>query len=97
MSRPSATEVDRSGAALVCEHVAQRAEPIRIAFRIEPVDDVDSGWQFFCGSTTDEDPGKAAVWSLNDVSDQAPGLRGLLDLPPGSELFLDGDEWRRRS
>jgi hypothetical protein len=97
MSRSTAPELDRSGAALVCEHIAQRTEPIRVAFRIEPVDDVDSGWQFFCGLTTDEDPGKAAVWSLNDVFDEAPGLRGLLTLPPGSELVLEGNKWKRRS
>jgi hypothetical protein len=96
MSRPSAAEVDRSGAALVCEHVAQRSEPIRVAFRVEPVDDVDSGWQFFCGSTANEDHRKSAVWSLNDVLDEAPGLCGFLTLPPGSELVLEGDQWTRR-
>lgn len=87
---------DETGAALVCQHIAGGSEPIRLAFRIEPVEAADSGWQFFCGVFTDEDPGAARVWSLGDVLELDPGLAEYLSSPPGTELSLDSGGWRSR-
>jgi hypothetical protein len=86
-------EFDASGAALVCAHVASRAEPIRIAFRIEPSEPVDSGWQFFCGVAEEEDAAKARVWSLTDVLEEEFDLRPYLTLPPGTELVRKEGTW----
>ena len=88
-------EIDASGAALVCEHVATGSEPVRVAFRIEPSSPVDTGWQFFCGSA-EEDPAAAKVWSLRDVLEEDAGLRDFLSLPPGTELFQQRNKWHIR-
>jgi len=89
-------EIDDSGAALVCTHVADQSQPIRLAFRIEPAEPVDSGWQFFCGNTAEEDPSTARVWSLRDVLNDQPSLRRFLSAPPGTELVLRAGKWSIR-
>ena len=96
MNQQRAEEVDESRAALVCEHVASGAQPIQVAHRIDPVEEIDSGWQFFCGLVEDEDPAKAKVWSLNDVLEEVPSIRPFLYLAPGAELVREGETWLQR-
>ena len=79
-------ETDDSGAAIVCQHVAEKGFPILLAFRDAPIEAVDSGWQFLCGSGKDEDEGKVQVWSLREVTELEPSLTELVDLPPGTSI-----------
>jgi hypothetical protein len=82
--------IDLEFGALVCGHVA-KGYPVRRAFRDEPVDTADSGWQFFCGSGQAERIDDARVWSLGQVLKHEPSLEPYLSLPPGAELFRSPD------
>jgi hypothetical protein len=55
------------------------------AERSEPQDETDSGWQFSCGSST-EDWRAAKVWALHEVLEREPTLADFMDLPFGTIL-----------
>lgn len=79
-------KTDDSGAAIVCHHVAAKGYPILVAFRDEPIEPTDSGWQFLCGSGEDEEESKFQVWSVREVTEDEPSLTELIDLPSGTSL-----------
>jgi len=79
-------ETDNSGAAIVCQHVAEKGCPILLAIRDEPIEPTDSGWQFLCGSDEHEDESKFQVWSVREVTEFEPSLNELVDLPAGSSI-----------
>lgn len=87
---------DSSGAALVCEHVAGRKAPILYAFRDEPVEPEDSGWQFLCG--TDDDIEQMQVWSVNEVLRLEPTLGEWVDRAAPVEIFRSDEQspWKER-
>jgi hypothetical protein len=87
-------EVNDTGAAIVCDHVALQGLPILLAVRDEPSRPEDSGWQFLCNSGTDETDAK--VWAISEVLDLEPSLSGLLDEAPGTELIRKNvkSQWR---
>lgn len=74
-----------SGAAIVCSHVAQENYPILCAKKDEPLDPVDSGWQFLCYSGKDENDGK--IWAISEVIELEPTLKNLLNQPVGTTLI----------
>lgn len=72
-------------AAIVCEHVASRRSPIRVAAKALPEDDADSGWQFCCGDA-EEDWSRAQVWALHEVLRLEPSLSRFVDRPADTTL-----------
>lgn len=78
--------VEEAAAAIVCEHIAKRDQPILYAERTEPVDSADSGWQFLCNAASDESEDRAEVWSIRHVVQAEPSLSGLLNEPSGTVL-----------
>lgn len=82
-------------AAIVCEHIAQHNCVIRSAFKTEPVEPEDSGWQFFCGEYSEEDPKQAKIWLLQEVLELEPTLAQLLNVPVGTRLSRQevGGNW----
>jgi len=87
---------DGSGAAIVCQHVADEGCPILSAFKDAPVEPTDSGWQFLCGSDEHQDESKFQVWSRREITDFEPSLNELVDLPVGSSISRVSPEapWR---
>jgi hypothetical protein len=73
-----------NSAAIVCSEVANGA-PILHAERSEPEDEADSGWQFLCGSST-EDWQAAKVWALHEVLEREPTLSEFIGSPSGTIL-----------
>jgi len=71
-------------AAIVCAEVAN-GEPILHAERSKPEDPADSGWQFLCGSSS-EDSQAAKVWAIHEVLEHEPSLTRFIDLPSGTVL-----------
>jgi hypothetical protein len=85
MSSSKSGRSNRQGAAFVCTHVAIGRRPILFAERSEPVEAVDSGWQFLCG--LEEDHGtEAQIWSLQEVINADLSLAQLVDLPVGTRV-----------
>lgn len=71
-------------AAIVCAEVAS-GKPILHAERSEPEDAADSGWQFLCGSSS-EDWQAAKVWAIHEVLEREPSLTRFIDFPCGTVL-----------
>jgi len=86
-----------SDAAIVCDHVALFDEPILRAVRDEPLEEVDSGWQFLCGG--DSHSTNAKIWAVHEVLSREPTLAPFIDLPPGTSLWRESaqDEWNVES
>ncbi len=84
-------------AAVVCEHIAAKECSILSAFRTEPVEPEDSGWQFFCGNN-EEDPEKAKVSLLDEVLALEPSLTAFMQEAPGVHVWRSSTEsaWRVR-
>jgi hypothetical protein len=89
-------EKDRR-AAIVCAEIATEQAPIMRAVRSEPIEPADSGWQFLCGATT-EDDSTAQVWALYEVLECEPSLEPFLELPAGTILSRRnaGEKWSVR-
>lgn len=85
MSVRQANRVDDSGAAIVCEHIAEAGCPILRACRDEPVVDEDSGWQFTCGADGHTDQ-TGRVWSLSEVISHDDSLVDVIGLPVGTAV-----------
>jgi hypothetical protein len=83
-------------AAIVCSHIAENNLPILRAVRDEPEMDEDSGWQFLCGVSGEEDPEKARVWLVCEVIDNEPSLADYMELPPGTVVTRanSGESWK---
>ncbi len=78
-----------SRSAILCEHTASKEFPILRAIRDEPLDDVDSGWQFLCNTEKNEDINNAQIWAVGEILEVEPSLSNLLENPPGTELIRD--------
>src|SRR5207244_10126541 len=80
--------------AIVCGEIALDRSAILYAARSEPVDEIDSGWQFLCGART-ENPATASVWALGHVLTYEPSLETYLAMPAGTVLSrqTSRDRW----
>lgn len=77
---------DDSGYAMICSHIIRNGFPILRAQRDEPLDEIDSGWQFLCNIGHDEATEGAQIWSIKSVIKYEPSLQGMLDQPIGTIL-----------
>jgi hypothetical protein len=75
--------------AILCEHIANEGYPILRARKDEPLENVDSGWQFICNSGKIENEEKAQVWSITEVLEIEPSFVGYLDESPGTVLVRE--------
>ena len=58
--------------------------PLLYAERNQPVDEMDSGWQFSSLETGGGDPAEAQVWTLEEVLQIEPALRSFVGMQPGT-------------
>jgi hypothetical protein len=95
MESVSLDQIDISGAAIVCGHVAA-GHDILCAERSNPVAAEDSGWQFLCNSGAHEREAEAQVWSIAEVIAREPSIALFVGSAVGSKLVRDSvlDEWR---
>jgi hypothetical protein len=85
-----AGQINISGAAIVCSHVANMGYPILRAERDDPTMPEDTGWQFLCDTGELESENEAQVWALSEVLEQEPSLAEFLNYPP-STTIVRGD------
>lgn len=95
----SAVQKDFSGAAIICVHAASVKHPIMLAERSVPEEPADTGWQFLCSKETHENAEDARIWSLQEIVEFEPSLKGLLNRPPGTTLHRVSPDspWRIRT
>ena len=58
-------------------------------YREEPDDEVDSGWQFFSGTETQDyidDARNSAFYDVNTIANYDPAIIPYLNYPIGTEL-----------
>ncbi|PSM30816.1 DUF2185 domain-containing protein [Haliangium sp. UPWRP_2] len=94
MADKLSTQVNDSGAAVVCIHVAKGQRPILRAERDEPVSPEDSGWQFLCGAGNHKEE-EAQVWAVSEILSKDETLADYIDLPAGTLLVraTAGSRW----
>jgi len=85
MGKNATTGEDRR-AAIVCSHIAVGKLPILRAVRDEPTMAEDSGWQFLCGTSENEDPDEAQVWLIAEVLKYDRSMIPFIGHPPGTVL-----------
>jgi hypothetical protein len=85
----SEMSIDVKLACIVSANVALRKEPIRMAERSDPVDEADSGWQFWSGQMDPLESKGAQIWSIEEVLELEPSLVNHLDLPTNTRLEHD--------
>ena len=81
---------------IVCEHISARQSEISIARRTTPIVPEDSGWHFMCDQQNDDNPEKAAIWTVAEIVDYDPVVAAELDAKVGTELIKDSKGMFRR-
>lgn len=85
-----AQKANRSGAAIVCVHVARDCLPILRARRDEPARPEDTGWQFTCGTRAHDSAEDGRVWGLDEVLRREKTLVAEVQRPAGTVLVREG-------
>lgn len=95
MKSKQMNNINDTGAAIVCEHIALEKLPILYAKRDEPLSSEDSGWQFLCNSGKEENEEKAQVWAISEVLALEPSLVEYIEKLPGTMIFRKNinDTW----
>jgi hypothetical protein len=82
--------------AIVTRYIADGAQPVRFAERLEPRNAGDSGWAFSCGLEDDaymDDAKNMVIMRLDELVRRAPELEPILDAPVGALYHRDGDRF----
>ena len=77
------------GGCVATDKITVHGEPIDYMVREEPLNDIDSGWQFFSGTETQEyidDPANSMVYDVNTIANYDPAIIPYLNLPSGTQL-----------
>ena len=78
-------------AVIICKHVLEDGGTARFAYRTEPVEPGDSGWQILCDLA--HDPGDAKVVSVDEAKKMVPSAAPILDTPAPCAFVYDGEKW----
>jgi hypothetical protein len=69
---------------------------VKFMSRVNPVNDMDSGWQFYSGTETQEyldNPDNASIHAVNTIANYDRAIIPYLNLPIGTELErVDGTD-----
>ena len=79
---------DRTGC-IATDKITVEGMQVGYMFRDDPNNDMDSGWQFFSGTETDEyvdDEDNLAIYAVNTIANYDPAIIPYLNLPIGTEL-----------
>ncbi|MCG2614271.1 DUF2185 domain-containing protein [Terrimonas sp. NA20] len=77
------------GGCVATDKITVHGEPVDYMVREEPLNDIDSGWQFFSGTETQEyldDAKNSMVFDVNTIANYDPSIIPYLKLPVGSQL-----------
>jgi hypothetical protein len=77
------------GGCVATDKITVLGEKVDYMVREEPLNEIDSGWQFFSGTETQEyidDPANSMVYDVNTIANYDPAIIPYLDLPFGTQL-----------
>ena len=77
---------------IVCKHVLDDPACVRCAFRTEPVESSDSGWQILCGADCHSGE-EAKVLSEDEVKNLIPSVASIWESKAPCMFVFDGKEW----
>lgn len=81
--------IEPMGGCIATDKITVNGELIDYMARENPVNDIDSGWQFFSG-TEDQDyidnPDNSAIFDVNTIANYDRAIIPYLNLPVGSQL-----------
>lgn len=75
----------------ICIHVAEQGLPVRLVEHSAPLDELDSGWGFYCGAEEHADQ-ELRITDLERFKSLDPDLPSLLDTVPEGNIA-----WRSAS
>lgn len=81
--------VERAGSCIATDKITVDGLPVRFMYKEEPINIVDSGWQFFSGTETQEyvdDADNSAFYDVNTIANYDPAIIPYLNHPIGTEL-----------
>jgi hypothetical protein len=88
------------GGCIAPDTITVQGLPVRFMYRAEPSNDIDSGWQFFSGTESQEyidDSNNSAIYDVNTIANYDPAIIPYLHYPvrtdlvrvEGSDEFID--------
>lgn len=81
--------IEPMGGCIATDKITVNGELIDYMVRENPINDIDSGWQFFSG-TEDQDyidnPDNSAIFDVNTIANYDRAIIPYLNLPVGSQL-----------
>lgn len=84
------------GGCIATDAITVEGEKIKFMYRDTPHNKLDSGWQFFSGTETQEyldNPKNSAVYDVNTIANYDAAIITYLNLPIGTELErVDGTD-----
>ncbi|MVN77023.1 DUF2185 domain-containing protein [Hymenobacter sp. HMF4947] len=78
------------GGCIAPDTITVEGLPVRFMYRAEPSNDVDSGWQFFSGTESQEyidDSSNSAIYDVNTIANYDPAIIQYLHYPTGTDLI----------
>jgi hypothetical protein len=88
--------IPEMGACLAPDTIAVEGLKVKFMYRETPMSNVDSGWQFFSGTETQEyidNPENLAIYAVNTIANYDRAIIPYLNLPVGTELErVDGTD-----
>jgi len=90
---------DDMGACFATDMIMVEGLPVRLMYRTEPADEMDSGWQFLSGfedAAYMADATNIGIYTVNQVANYDPSIIPYLETPPdcGFQKPPDEDEYR---
>ena len=80
------------GGCIATDMITVEGFPVRFMYRVEPANEVDSGWRFMSGFEEDEymdDPKNHAIYDVNTIANYDPSIIPFLDAAVGSAYEKD--------
>ena len=77
------------GGCIATDKITVDGLPVRFMYRDEPSNDIDSGWQFFSGTESQEyidDSSNSAIYNVNTIANYDPAIIAYLNYPIGTDL-----------
>ncbi|MEX6689114.1 DUF2185 domain-containing protein [Danxiaibacter flavus] len=81
--------IEPMGGCIATDKITVHGELVDYMLREKPVNDIDSGWQFFSGTEDQDyvnDPNNSAIYDVNTIANYDPAIIPYLHLPVGTQL-----------
>ncbi len=81
--------IPNMGGCIATDMITVEGNKVGYMYRVDAINDVDSGWRFFSGSETQEYidiTANSGVYAVNTIANYDPAVIPYLELPVGVEL-----------